>query len=67
MRANNDAPPHQEYICEHCKTKFRCTPYAMESGNKAFCKRACWEEWRTKRPTRFNQLLTLTKAARSIH
>ena len=38
--------PHQQYICEHCKTKFGYTPYAMERGNKSFCRRQCWEEWR---------------------
>ena len=28
-------------------------PYAMESGNKVFCKRSCWEAYRQAQPPRF--------------
>lgn len=42
-------PTVQPKVCEECG-EFHDFPYAMEQGNKCFCKRSCWELWRKKQP-----------------
>lgn len=53
--------------CSYCNKVFYNTPYAMEMGHLEFCQRTCWEEWRRLNPSRFTQLMTLAKLARTVH
>ena len=55
MKATNVKPlftSTEVKFCHHCGLA-TARPYAMESGNKYFCQRNCWEEYRGTQAPRY--------------